>query len=76
MASPGFPEAGQEQDEAAADASASSGEAGPCSNCRGRGWKFLGLRRSEGAIGDAGEVALLRRARTGCLACGGTGRAA
>jgi hypothetical protein len=28
------------------------------------------------AVGDAGERALLRRARTGCLVCGGTGRAA
>ena len=45
-------------------------------NCGGRGWKYLGLRRWEEAVGDAGECALLRRARTECLACGGTGRAA
>ena len=52
------------------------GEDGSCGNCGGRGWKYLGLRRWEEAVGDAGECALLRRARTECLACGGTGRAA
>ena len=76
MASPGFPPTGQDHEQATDQASAISGETGPCGNCRGRGWKFLGLRRSEGAVGDAGECALLRRARTECLACGGTGRAA
>ena len=52
------------------------GEDGSCGNCGGRGWKYLGLRRSEEAVGEAGDRALLRRARTGCLVCGGTGRAA
>ena len=52
------------------------GQDGPCGNCGGRGWKYLALRRSEEAAGDAGECALLRRARTECLVCGGTGRAA
>ena len=50
------------------------GEGGSCSNCGGRGWKFLSLRRSEEAAGDAGECALLRRARTECLACGDRAR--
>ena len=48
---------------------------GACGNCGGRGWKFVGLRRSEEAAGDAGERALLKRARTECLACAGTGLA-
>ncbi len=53
-----------------------SARTAPCGNCGGRGWKYLDLRRSEEAVGDAGERALLRRARTECLVCGGTGRAA
>jgi hypothetical protein len=44
-----------------------------CRGCRGVGWKFLGLRRSLGWAGDAGERALLQRARTVCLACLGRG---
>jgi len=47
---------------------------GLCRLCGGKGWKFLGLRRSPANAGDAGERALLRRARVGCLACSGTGR--
>jgi hypothetical protein len=44
-----------------------------CTNCRGRGWKLLTLRRSLTSAGDAGERASLRRARVECLACRGTG---
>ena len=76
MASPGFPPDGHDDEQAGADAAAVSGEDGSCGNCGGRGWKYLDLRRSEEAVGDAGERALLRRARTECLVCGGTGRAA
>jgi hypothetical protein len=49
---------------------------GCCEHCRGLGWKFLTLRRSETLAGEAGECALLRRARTECLACTGMGQAA
>jgi len=44
-----------------------------CSNCRGRGWKLLTLRRSLTSAGDAGERAPLQRSRTQCLTCRGTG---
>jgi hypothetical protein len=44
-----------------------------CRVCGGRGWKFRLFRRSVAIAGDAGEVALLRRARVTCLACTGTG---
>jgi hypothetical protein len=44
-----------------------------CRVCGGRGWKFCLFRRSVAIAGDAGEVALLRRARVACLACTGTG---
>jgi DnaJ-class molecular chaperone len=44
-----------------------------CTNCRGRGWKLLTLRRSLTSAGDAGERASLRRSRVTCLPCQGTG---
>jgi hypothetical protein len=44
-----------------------------CTNCRGRGWKLLTLRRSLTSAGDAGERASLRRSRVKCLPCQGTG---
>ena len=47
-----------------------------CSSCRGRGRKFVMLRRSEAAAGAAAETALLGRTQVPCLACAGTGRAA
>ena len=50
-------------------------EAEVCGSCGGRGWKFLGLRRDPQNAGDSGELAMLRRPRTTCLDCGGTGTA-
>ena len=47
-----------------------------CPSCRGRGWKFLTLRRSAANGGGVAERALLDRPRTLCLACSGSGRAA
>jgi hypothetical protein len=47
-----------------------------CLSCRGRGWKFLTLRRSATNGGGTAERALLQRPRTPCLVCSGTGRAA
>ena len=44
-----------------------------CTDCRGRGWKLLTLRRSLTSAGDAGERASLRRSRVKCLACRGEG---
>ena len=44
-----------------------------CSSCRGRGWKWLTLRRSLTSTGDAGERAPLQRSRVRCLVCQGTG---
>jgi hypothetical protein len=44
-----------------------------CTDCRGRGWKLLTLRRSLTTAGDAGERAPLRRSHVECLACRGTG---
>lgn len=44
-----------------------------CTNCRGRGWKLLTLRRSLTSTGDAGERASLKRSRVKCLACQGRG---
>lgn len=41
----------------------------PCPSCGGRGWKFRSFRRSVASAGDAGERALLTRARVACLAC-------
>jgi hypothetical protein len=46
-----------------------------CTDCRGRGWKLLTLRRSLTTAGDAGERASLRRSRVECLTCRGTGTA-
>jgi hypothetical protein len=40
-----------------------------CPECGYRGWKFRLFRRSVASAGDAGERALLRRARVACLAC-------
>lgn len=47
-----------------------------CRSCRGHGWKFLMLRRSPAQAGGTGERELLRRARSLCLDCSGTGQAA
>jgi DnaJ-class molecular chaperone len=46
----------------------------PCPSCRGRGWKFLTLRRCAGNGGATAERALLDRPRTPCLACSGEGQ--
>src|ERR1017187_3518683 len=46
-----------------------------CRWCGGRGWKFLTLRRAPANAVDAGEVAMLKRPRVTCIACGGTGSA-
>jgi hypothetical protein len=46
----------------------------PCPACRGRGRKFVSLRRLTGAAGGAAEGDLLRQAQTECLTCAGTGR--
>jgi hypothetical protein len=45
-----------------------------CSSCRGRGWKFVTLRRSAVNGGGTVEGALLERPRIPCLACSGSGR--
>jgi len=47
----------------------------PCPACRGRGRKFVTLRRLVGAGGGASENELLKRARAPRLGCAGTGRA-
>jgi hypothetical protein len=47
-----------------------------CPACRGRGRKFVTLRRLVGAAGGASEDELLKRTTTDCLHCAGTGRAA
>ena len=47
-----------------------------CPSCRGHGWKFRTLRRSPDNGGGTAERGLLERARTICLVCSGTGRAA
>lgn len=47
--------------------------AGDCSSCRGRGRKFVMLRRSGAIAGGAAERALLFRSWVTCLACSGTG---
>jgi hypothetical protein len=49
---------------------------GGCLACRGRGFKFVTLRRSEAVGGAAAETALLGRVRKPCLSCSGTGKAA
>ena len=48
----------------------------PCPACRGRGRKFVTLRRLTGAGGGASEDELLKRTQVPCLGCTGTGRAA
>jgi hypothetical protein len=48
-----------------------AGRVNSCPVCGGRGWKFLGFRRSVASAGDAGERVLLTRARVTCLACSG-----
>lgn len=48
----------------------------PCPSCRGRGRKFVFLRRSVAAAGGAAESSLLRRLREPCLACAGKGKVA
>jgi hypothetical protein len=48
----------------------------PCPSCRGRGRKFVFLRRSVAVAGGAAESALLRRLTEPCLACGGKGKVA
>jgi len=46
----------------------------PCPACRGRGRKFVTLRRLVGAAGGASEDELLKRTQVPCLCCMGTGR--
>lgn len=46
----------------------------PCPSCRGRGRKFVLLRRSGAIAGGAAERALLFRSWVKCLTCSGTGR--
>jgi len=48
----------------------------PCPACRGRGRKFVTLRRLIGAGGGASEDELLKRTSAPCLRCTGSGRAA
>jgi hypothetical protein len=48
----------------------------PCPACRGRGRKFVTLRRLVGAAGGASEDELLKRTQVPCLGCTGSGRAA
>jgi hypothetical protein len=45
-----------------------------CPACRGRGRKFVTLRRLVGAAGGASEDELLKRTQVPCLCCEGTGR--
>jgi hypothetical protein len=47
-----------------------------CPSCRGRGRKFVVLRRSDATAGAAAETALLGRVQAQCLSCLGTGKAA
>jgi hypothetical protein len=47
----------------------------PCPACRGRGRKFVTLRRMVGAAGGASEDELLKRTQVPCPCCTGTGRA-
>jgi len=48
----------------------------PCPSCRGRGWKFITLRRSAANGGGTAERALLARPGIPCLICSGSGQAA
>jgi hypothetical protein len=52
-----------------------SGQGG-CPSCRGQGWKFVVLRRSPANAGGTAERGMLKRARSICLSCSGSGRAA
>ncbi len=45
-----------------------SADANPCPSCRGRGRKFVTLRRLVGAAGGAAETDLLKQTQTECLA--------
>jgi hypothetical protein len=45
-----------------------------CPSCRGRGRKFVLLRRSSAMAGGASERGLLFRSWVRCLTCSGTGR--
>ncbi len=45
-----------------------------CPACRGKGRKFVFLRRSSAIAGGAAERALLFRSWVRCLTCSGTGR--
>ncbi len=45
-----------------------------CPVCRGKGRKFVLLRRSTAIAGGAAERALLFRSWVRCLTCSGTGR--
>jgi hypothetical protein len=56
------------------EATGTSADANPCLSCRGRGRKFVTLRRLVGAAGGAAETDLLRQTRMECLACSGSGR--
>lgn len=47
-----------------------------CPSCRGRGWKFLTLRRAAANGGGTAECALLYRPRIPCLICAGSGQVA
>lgn len=49
-------------------------DADPCPSCRGKGRKFVLLRRSGAIAVAAAERALLFRCWVTCLACSGTGR--
>ena len=49
-------------------------DADACPACRGKGRKFVLLRRSSAMAGGASERALLFRSWFRCLACSGTGR--
>ncbi len=51
-----------------------SNGADTCPSCRGKGRKFVLLRRSRAVAGGASERALLFRSWVVCLACSGTGR--
>jgi len=53
-----------------------AGHENPCPACRGRGQKFVTLRRLVDEAGAASEDELLKRTGTGCLHCSGSGQAA
>jgi hypothetical protein len=45
----------------------------PCGWCGGRGWKLITVRRFMASGGNPDERGMLRRRRTQCLGCAGTG---